>query len=476
MPHSLLSETEPVSRDTRPSAACAGSERRKAALVLAILLPLLRLSRVCAQEENEVGYRKEFYREDDHRINVDTDTANFNVNLNSTVSLSGNVVMDAISGATPTGAPPQTKWPFPTYNDLFSRAFNQVYAGQFNQYLSDNVIYADAGYITYQQLTNDASAFAQSSASTIATNNANSSYQSLTNSPKFHRNTVPLVHMHDYRTAFSLQAPIVLGIQEITPSVSYSTESDYHSYGGALNYSVALNDKNTTLNAGYSHNSDRVRDDVFKWRDKDTDDILMGVVQLFSPKSYLTVNGTIGFERGYLADPYRGVMAEENFPQVNPKDAALFPERRPRHRNKQVLFVGWNQFFTPLNGAVEASYRFYHDTYGIFAHTVELDWHQKIGKRIVISPMVRYYEQNAADFYYVLVPDFNNLPPAYSADYRLSNLQSISGGVNITWRVQKHVSFDVGYLRYVMQGLDDVTSPSAYPSANVYTVGMRLWF
>jgi hypothetical protein len=38
------------------------------------------------------------------------------------------------------------------------------------------------------------------------------------------------------------------------------------------------------------------------------------------------------------------------------------------------------------------------------------------------------------------------------------------------------VSFDASYYRYMMHGLDGVTSQSAYPSANVGSLGLRIWF
>ena len=79
-------------------------DRKRLALALALALPLLRVNRAAAQDENELGYRHEFYREDNHRINVDTDSARFNLKLSSQAALSGEVVFDAISGATPTGA------------------------------------------------------------------------------------------------------------------------------------------------------------------------------------------------------------------------------------------------------------------------------------------------------------------------------------------------------------------------------------
>jgi hypothetical protein len=444
--------------------------------LVSLAWPFLRASRALAQQEDHVGYRHELYQEDNDRIHVDTDSALFDIGLGSHVRLNGNFVVDSISGATPTGAPPQSQWPFPSYNALFQTALGQAYTSLYNQFVAANQIYVDAGYETYQQMTNAAAQYAQGAAPGVATNSANASYTSLTNNPNYRNTSVPLTQMHDHRDAFSIGVPINFGPNLLTPSFSYSEEHDYISFGGALNYSLDLNNKNTTLNFGWSHNSDSVRDDKFIWQDKQTDDFFVGLVQLLSRRSYLTLNLTFGYERGYLSDPYRGVMPAANFPQNNPDDAALIPEKRPDTRARQIAYVSWTQFVDPMQGSVELGYRFFHDSWDIFAHTFDVAWHQKIGRQIVVSPIFRYYLQSQAAFYYVLVPDYNNLPEAYSADYRLSHLQTFSYGVDFTWRVHKHVSLDASYMRYEMEGLDGITSQSAYPSANVFAIGLRIWF
>lgn len=428
-----------------------------------------------AQEEDYLGYRHEFYREDDQRMSIDTDTIGFDVGLGEHVRLSGQLVQDAISGATPTGAPPQTQWPFPTFNSYYNQAYTQLFKAAVND--PNNLILYQSGYFAnYQAYTNYIAAN-NPQLGAQATNNAAASYKALTSSPSFHNTTVPLTQLHDRRNAFSLGAPLTFGIHQLTPQISYSTESDYRSLGLALNYAAQLNKKNTTLNAGWSHDFDRVRDDtrVF-WQNKASDEFLIGINQLLTPKSYFTVDLTYGQENGYLSDPYRGVMALENFPQLNPEDAALIPENRPRRRNKEIFYTTYNQFIDPLNGSVEVGYRFFHDSYGIFAHTVETAWHQKLGRNLVFTPAFRYYNQTAANFYYILVPDFDNLPAYYSSDYRLSQLETFDFSATLTYRVWKHLSIDLAYARYIMQGLDGATSQSAYPSANVYSIGGRIWF
>ncbi len=436
----------------------------------------MRISRVLGAED-DIGYRKSYYQEDDNRIKVSTDLWQFDYGLKDNVRVSGEVVVDAISGATPTGAPPQTHWPYATFNSLYASAYQSAYNSIYSSVVNDpnNQLLLNANAITFQDLTNAAAGLARSSAPNLATNTANSQLRQITSNRNYHNQNVPLTEMHDRRNAFSLQTPLTFGRHQITPSFAYSCESDYISFGGALNYSLSLNDKSTILSTGWAHNGDSVRDDKFVWQAKMTDDVFIGLVQLFGPKAYLTVNASLGYEHGYLADPYRSVMFASQL-QTTPDDAALDPEVRPRHRNSQVFYASWTQFVTPLNGSYEFSCRFFHDSYGIIASTAEVDWHQKIGKFLVISPMFRYYLQNAADFYYTLVPDSNGVPTYYSSDYRLSEMETFAAGATITWRVQKHLSIDLSYLHYVMQGLDGVTSQSAYPTANVVSVGARVWF
>jgi hypothetical protein len=449
--------------------------RQFLSLALGLMLLLARVGKTFAQE-NGVDYRHEFYREDGDRMSIDTDSFRLSTKLTPHLGVQATYVIDSISGATPIGAPPQRKWPFATFGDLYNRSYSQAYGSQFNQFVSQNQIYVDAGYETYQQMTNQAARFAAQTAPTIATNSASASYRSLTNNPSYRKNTVPLAKLHDRRQAYSVALPISWARDELTPSFAYSGESDYKSYGGALNYSLSLNQKNTTVNLGYAHNSDSVRDDKFIWESKNTDNVLIGCEQLLTPQSYLLFNFVFNNDYGYLSDPYRGVMVLENYPQYNPDDPALIPEKRPRHRSSEVAFFSYTQFIEPLDASFEGGYRFFHDSWGIFSHTLNLDWHQKIGTHLVVSPSFRYTYQSAADFYYVLVPDYLNLPSFYSSDYRLSQMETFALGLNVTWRVAKHLSFDASFYRYMLQGLDGVTSQSAYPSANIGSLGIRIWF
>jgi hypothetical protein len=394
-------------------ATAAGWRRRVAAIGLAAGLPLLSLHR--AHGEDHVDYRFEYYKEESDRIDVWTHSGLFETKLTSWLSLKGEVVYDAISGASPTGSPPPSTISFVPPEE----------GGPTGPF----------------------------------------------------RNTVPIAPLEDVRYAGSFSAVFSFGPHRLTPQFSYSEENDYISYSGALNYSVDLNQKNTTLNAGWAHSSDTVLPNGFlsQESDKDVDDFLIGVSQLLGPKTVLAVNFTYSHARGYLDDQYKGVLFD-NFPQGDPDSPALAPEQRPDRRHRYIIYGAITQHLTPLAASVEGSYRFFHDSYGVDAHTIGLAWHQKIGNHLIVSPVFRYYRQSAASFYVTRLPDFSTRPAHYSADYRLSELESITYGVLVHARVTDWLGFDLGYRRYEMRGLNHITSQSAYPVANIFTIGARIWF
>jgi len=356
-----------------------------------------------ADAENHLDYRYESYQEEADRMEVQTHAATFEQSLLSNLTLRGEYVHDAVSGATPTGAPPP------------------------------------AG-----------------------------------------RNQVPLAHMDDERNAGFLDAALRYGRNTTSAQFSYSLEHDYESIGVSLTQSLDFNQKNTTLSFGYAHNFDDVFPNFWGGKDKrkNSDDLFVGVTQLLSKNAYVTANATVGDSSGYLSDPYKGVRFD-GYPDPN----TIFPEKRPTYKTKEIGYVSLAWYFDPLNGSAEAAYRFYHDSYDIFSHTASLAWHQKVGKWLVLNPFFRYSRQTAASFYATRFPGDPSdpespipIPKNYSADYRLSQLETFAYGITATLMIKERVYLDAGYNRYEMYGLDHSTSSSAYPKANTWSAGLRfLW-
>jgi hypothetical protein len=228
-----------------------------------------------------------------------------------------------------------------------------------------------------------------------------------------------------------------------------------------------------------ARNFDRIRPGhsfLLETRQKDTLDLMVGVSQLLGPTTVINANFTYGFSEGYLDDPYKGVRFE-GYPFFE----TLFPEKRPDSRERQIGYLSVTQFITPVNAAVESSYRITHDSFGIVSHTGMIEWRQKVGSMLVVTPFGRYYKQSAADFYEISFPgdpslSMEEVPDYYSSDYRLSAFTSWTYGVKAVVTFAETLALEAGFKRYEMKGDDAMTAASAYPTANVFTLGLTLWF
>jgi hypothetical protein len=275
-------------------------------------------------------------------------------------------------------------------------------------------------------------------------------------------------HLRDTRWAGNVALDWSFKNHLLTPSFAYSKENDYESYSISLNDAISFNDKNTTFQYGLAHNFDSVRfTDGKNWLGKDTTEGMIGISQLLTPSTVMSANLTLGYEDGYLSDPYR-LSQFTTF-------GFAFNEKRPGYKSKEVALVSVTQYFEKLHASIEGSYRFHHDSFDVSSHTAELTWHQWLGKHVILEPMFRYYNQSEADFYAV---NFPGITPSggnyFSSDYRLSNLYSLDYGLQATFIVTDWLRLNAGYHRYEMFGLDGKTADGMYPKANIFTVGFSI--
>jgi hypothetical protein len=137
-----------------------------------------------------------------------------------------------------------------------------------------------------------------------------------------------------------------------------------------------------------------------------------GVSQILSQTKIVRIGLSYTQSEGYLTDPYK------------------FADRRPDTHDKWTLSAGYRQFMVNMDAALQADYRYYHDDWGTDSHTIEIGWHQNLGKH-VLAPYLRYYTQEEADFF---SPIADRSQPFYADDYRLSSYGALTAGVR--WTVQ----------------------------------------
>lgn len=295
---------------------------------------------------------------------------------------------------------------------------------------------------------------------------------------------VNMTDIHTRRKAWSGDFSYQLGNINIDGGFADSREPDYVSRGWSLSTLTDFNQKNTTVRFGVAGTDDNV--EVFflpEYLPKRTNDAILGVTQLIDPLTVVTFNVTFGRATGYLSEPHKFVSKSiEIFQNIFLLED--FGENSPNERNTGTAYASINRAFPNLHGALEGSYRFYSDTFGIVAHTLEADWFQHLGTRFILKPSVRFYQQTAAHFYYYNLDDTSIIPvrvptgagPNYSSDFRLSAMRNLEYGMSAIWNVADRVQVELAYKRYTMWGTDGVTPESAYPTANITTVGIKyLW-
>ena len=298
-----------------------------------------------------------------------------------------------------------------------------------------------------------------------------------------------LTELEDVRTGVMAAISHQFGDHSVEFEFSRSSEDDYLSYGFALSDKWELNQKNTTVTYGVNYVDDKVAVLGLTDQDKKSYDLFAGVTQIIDKNTTLSINYTLGYSEGYLNDPYKVIQRNETItiPGIPPISIVnVYKENRPDSRLRQVLQLEGKHFFEKADASLDVMLRLSKDDYGVFSQTAEVDWRQAIGNSWEINPFIRYYQQNAADFYYQTL---NNVPivnppgvpdgsgPNYSSDYRLSSFNALSLGLRVRYQINENVAMSAAYEHYSMTGQGSAQAPSqAYIDADIWTFGFNAKF
>ena len=246
-------------------------------------------------------------------------------------------------------------------------------------------------------------------------------------------------------------------------SATRSDEDDYDSNGYSVSGSWDINDSMTTISAAVNYTSDTLTptDAVIFNRiqraEKDSRAITLGATQIINRSSTLQL--TVGYTsvRGYLSDPYK------------------LRDIRPDNRRDRFIVANYRKFYESFNAAMHFDYRYYEDSFGVHANTFQFDWHQNINASLRISPSIRFYRQNSADFFR-LVDDFSSLNTiSQSSDHRLGNFDALSPGLAIRYAVGDWALKASG-MRYISEDRNRSTGHPAELEFTLYSMGIEWKF
>ena len=291
------------------------------------------------------------------------------------------------------------------------------------------------------------------------------------------------------RTQASLGADMLNGKTQYSVNFTNSDENDYTANSASLDISQDLFGDLTNLSFGFARSWDEVRksgDREFS-ESIDRSTYRLGLSQIVTPRLMTGFNFEVITDEGFLNNPYRSVR------YVDPDSAAGFafqPEVYPSTRTSSAASLN-ARYFLPYRAALHGEYRFFTDTWGIDANTVQLGYTHPWGKQWIFELTYRWYDQSSADFYADLFPrrDAQNF---LARDKELSTFTSHMVGVGATyelpplaWNFIKRSSVSLFYdrFRFDYDDFRDITAggtPGAEPlygfDADVFRLFVSGWF
>lgn len=259
-------------------------------------------------------------------------------------------------------------------------------------------------------------------------------------SPAYHSSA--LGRFSDERNAGDLAVTHYFDDSTLTLGAAYSKESDYISRGLTLQGSTASDDRNTTWNAGLAFNRDHIDpvNRIVRGERKQVRDLVIGVTQVLGRHDVAQITLGHAQQQGYLSDPYKAL------------------DQRPRTRDATRLLLRWNHHLEPIGATLRWQYRAWHDSWGLSAHTLGLDFVQALPAGFTVTPSLRLYTQSAARFYVDADPDagpFVPQPPpgaVYSTlDQRLSAFGARTLGLKLSRQFGPDWVVDIKFERYAQR-------------------------
>ena len=297
----------------------------------------------------------------------------------------------------------------------------------------------------------------------------------------------------DTRVAVNASWQQPLGrLYQFSAGVSASGEYDYVHTGVNARLSRDFNQRNTTVSAGIALAQDtldpvgRVPDGLTAMRladggdddddggggggasaagrsieeTKDVFDFVFGVTQIVSRNFLFQVNYSFSESSGYLNDPYKVLSVVDGVtgdpvplapdPVFDGPSHLFLYEHRPDERTKHSLYTQGKYY---MSGKVlDLSYRYMTDDWEIDSHTLEARYRMPIGEGGYLEPHLRYYTQSEAEFYAPSIVNGAPLPEYASADYRLGNFDAVTVGLKYGRETSSGNDFNVRLELYQQSG------------------------
>lgn len=218
-------------------------------------------------------------------------------------------------------------------------------------------------------------------------------------------------------------------------NLTYSDEDDYESKAFGLDGSLNSEDGMTTYSGAVSYSADDIdptdggrQNQPIEDESKDIYSVFAGVSRIVSKQAIVRFGVSYTYRDGYLTDPYKN------------------HDSRPDEREEWTLSTGYRRFFDAANGALHMDYRFFDDDWEVQSHTLDVAWVQNINPVVQLTPFVRYYTQDEAEFFSNIAREDEK---HFADDYRLSAFGAFSYGMRAVFKIDGNWEINADAERYL---------------------------
>jgi hypothetical protein len=180
-------------------------------------------------------------------------------------------------------------------------------------------------------------------------------------------------------------------------------------------------------------------------------------------------------DQGLLSNPYRSIRyLDGSVPLGYSLGTQVYP-----NTHTSTAVEARAKYYLPYRAAASVSYRYFTDTWGIRANTVEVGYTQPVSNAFIFEGRLRHYNQNHATFY----SDLFNVAGQQNFEARDQNLaastnNSIDG--KVTWAFAPEgflifkratASFDVTRIQFKYSDFRNIRSYNNTPAGGNYAPG-----
>ena len=287
----------------------------------------------------------------------------------------------------------------------------------------------------------------------------------------------------DERKQKSLSLDYIHDKTQYNLSYTNSTERDYISNTTHFSLSQDMFGDLTTVSLGFTDSRDKVGENngsafkpVISWLGHATSRSYEGgLSQIITKNLIMGATLEIITDQGLLSNPYRSIRYAD--PTV-PLGYSLASQTYPKTHTSTAAEAR-AKYYLPFRAAASVSYRYFTDTWGIRANTIEFGYTQPIANKFILEGRLRHYSQSHANFYSDLFP-FVNSQNFVGRDRNLAASTNNTIGAKMTWAFAPEgflifkratATFDVSRIQFKYSDFRDIKDFNVTPAGGGYAPG-----